>query len=137
MFYIFSLKKMVFSVQNVFSLIDSLQLFLRIGSIVLAASLLHAGPWTSFLSFFQDKESLSRTNKNCIEYLNSLMFSPFSLGQNEEPKINKNKIKLCPKQKSYHVTNENIAPSKITDNVGDERGDAFRGIPKLSCLDLP
>ena len=33
--------------------------------------------------------------------------------------------------------NENIAPSKVTDNVGDERGDAFRGIPKLSCLDLP
>ena len=33
--------------------------------------------------------------------------------------------------------NENIAPSEVTDNVGDERGDAFRGIPKLSCLDLP
>ena len=33
--------------------------------------------------------------------------------------------------------NENIAPSEITDNVGDERGDAFRGIPKLSCLDIP
>ena len=33
--------------------------------------------------------------------------------------------------------NENIASSKVTDNVGDERGDAFRGIPKLSCLDLP
>ena len=30
--------------------------------------------------------------------------------------------------------NENIAPSEVTDNVGDERGDAFRGIPKLSCL---
>ena len=35
------------------------------------------------------------------------------------------------------MTNENIAPSEVTDNVGDERGDAFRGIPKLSCLDLP
>ena len=33
--------------------------------------------------------------------------------------------------------NENIAPSEVTDNVGDERGDAFWGIPKLSCLDLP
>ena len=37
---------------------------------------------------------------------------------------------------AYHVTNENIAPSEVTDNVGDERGDAFRGIPKLSCLSL-
>ena len=35
------------------------------------------------------------------------------------------------------MTNENIAPSGLTDNVGDESGDAFRGIPKLSCLDLP
>ena len=34
------------------------------------------------------------------------------------------------------MTNENIAPSEVTDNVGNERGDAFRGIPKLSCLDL-
>ena len=33
--------------------------------------------------------------------------------------------------------NENIAPSEVTDNVEDERGDAFRGIPKFSCLDLP
>ena len=33
--------------------------------------------------------------------------------------------------------NENIAPSEVTDNVGDERGDAFRGIPKLTCLDFP
>ena len=33
--------------------------------------------------------------------------------------------------------NENIAPSKVTDNVEDERGDAFRGIPKLSFLDIP
>ena len=30
--------------------------------------------------------------------------------------------------------NENIAPSEVTDNVGDERGDAFRGIPKLRLL---
>ena len=35
------------------------------------------------------------------------------------------------------MVNKNIAPSKVTDNVGDERGDAFRGIPKLSCLDIP
>ena len=35
------------------------------------------------------------------------------------------------------MTNKNIAPSEVTDNVEDERGDAFRGIPKLSCLDLP
>ena len=40
-------------------------------------------------------------------------------------------------QNTYHVTNENIAPSEITDNVGDERGDALRGIPKLSGLDIP
>ena len=33
--------------------------------------------------------------------------------------------------------NENIAPSEVTDNVEDERGDAFWGIAKLSCLDLP
>ena len=33
--------------------------------------------------------------------------------------------------------NENIAPSEVTDNVVDEREDAFRGIPKLSCLDIP
>ena len=33
--------------------------------------------------------------------------------------------------------NKNIASSKVTDNVGDERGDAFRDTPKLSCLDLP
>ena len=32
------------------------------------------------------------------------------------------------------MTNENIAPSKVTGNVGDERGDAFRGIPKLRLL---
>ena len=35
------------------------------------------------------------------------------------------------------MTNESIAPSDVTDNVEDERGDAFRGIPKLSCLDIP
>ena len=29
------------------------------------------------------------------------------------------------------MTNKNIAPSKVADNVEDERGDAFRGIPKL------
>ena len=29
------------------------------------------------------------------------------------------------------MTNENIAPSEVTDNVGDERGDAFRGTPSL------
>ena len=27
-------------------------------------------------------------------------------------------------QNTYHVTNENIAPSEVTNNVGDERGDA-------------
>ena len=32
------------------------------------------------------------------------------------------------------MTNENIAPGKVTDNVGDERGDAFWGIPKLRLL---
>ena len=34
------------------------------------------------------------------------------------------------KQKTYHVVNKNIAPSKLPMEV-DERGDAFRGIPKL------
>ena len=32
--------------------------------------------------------------------------------------------------------NKNIAPCEVTDNVEDERGDAFRGIPKLRCLRL-
>ena len=36
------------------------------------------------------------------------------------------------KQNTYHVVNKNIAPSKLPMEV-DERGDAFRGIPKL-CL---
>ena len=40
------------------------------------------------------------------------------------------------KENTYHVVNKNIAPSEVTDNVGDEREDAFRGIPKLSCLFL-
>ena len=48
-----------------------------------------------------------------------------------------NSIKWSSKQNSYHVANENIAPSEVTDNVGDERGDDFRRIPKLSCLDIP
>ena len=39
--------------------------------------------------------------------------------------------------KLISCANENVAPSEVTDNVGDERGDAFRGIPNLSCLDLP
>ena len=34
------------------------------------------------------------------------------------------------KQNTYHVGNKNIAPSKLPMEV-DERGDAFRGIPKL------
>ena len=33
-------------------------------------------------------------------------------------------------QNTYHVVNKNIAPSKLPMEV-DERGDAFRGIPKL------
>jgi len=32
--------------------------------------------------------------------------------------------------------NENITPSEVTDNGEDERGDAFRGIPKLRVLSL-
>ena len=43
----------------------------------------------------------------------------------------------APSKNTYHVMNEDIAPSEVTDNVEDERADAFRGIPKLSCLDLP
>ena len=34
------------------------------------------------------------------------------------------------KQNTYHVVNKNIAPSKLS-MVEDERGDAFRGIPKI------
>ena len=34
------------------------------------------------------------------------------------------------KQNTYYVVNKNIAPSKLPMEV-DERGDAFRGIPKL------
>ena len=34
------------------------------------------------------------------------------------------------KQNTYHVVNKNIAPNKLPMEV-DERGDAFRGIPKL------
>ena len=37
------------------------------------------------------------------------------------------------KQNTYHVVNKNIASSKVTD-IRDERGDAFRGIPKLRLL---
>ena len=37
------------------------------------------------------------------------------------------------KQNTYHVVNKNIASSKVTDRQ-DERGDAFRGIPKLRLL---
>ena len=37
------------------------------------------------------------------------------------------------KQNTYHVVNKNIAPSKLPMEV-DERGDAFRGIPKLWLL---
>jgi len=33
--------------------------------------------------------------------------------------------------------NKNIAPSEVTDNVEDERGDAFWGIPKIRRLSLP
>jgi hypothetical protein len=33
--------------------------------------------------------------------------------------------------------NKNIVPSEVTVNVEDERGDAFRGIPKLSFLGIP
>jgi hypothetical protein len=35
------------------------------------------------------------------------------------------------------VTNKNIVPSEVTDNIEDERGDAIRGIPKLRRLSLP
>ena len=37
------------------------------------------------------------------------------------------------KKNTYHVVNKNIAPSKLPMEV-DKRGDAFRGIPKLSLL---
>ena len=37
------------------------------------------------------------------------------------------------KQNTYHVVNKNIASSKVTIDE-DDRGDAFRGIPKLRIL---
>ena len=37
------------------------------------------------------------------------------------------------KQNTYHVVNKNIARSKLPMEV-DERGDAFRGIPKIWIL---
>ena len=39
--------------------------------------------------------------------------------------------------KHISCDDENIAPSEVTDNVGDERGHAFQGIPKLICSDIP
>ena len=47
------------------------------------------------------------------------------------------KMKICSKRNTYHVTNKNIAPVRYTDSFEDERGDAFRGIPKLRRLNLP
>ena len=52
----------------------------------------------------------------------------------KKQQANPNKINWRSKQNTYHVTNGNIAPSEGTDNVEDERGDAFRGIPKLRIL---
>ena len=37
------------------------------------------------------------------------------------------------KQNTYHVVNKNIASSKLPIDE-DERGDAFRGVPKLRLL---
>ena len=37
------------------------------------------------------------------------------------------------KKNTYHVVNKNIASSKVNMDE-DERGDAFRGIPKLRLL---
>ena len=54
----------------------------------------------------------------------------------KEQQANPNKINWRSKQNTYHVTNESIAPSEVTDNVGDERGDALRGIPKIRGLDI-
>ena len=39
-------------------------------------------------------------------------------------------------QNTYHVVNKNIASSKLPMEE-DERGDAFRGIPKLRLLVVP
>ena len=85
------------------------------------------------------KASLLSSSKLSVYLTRSYIFiekkdaKHYSKKQQENP----NKIKWCSKKNTYHVTNENIAPSKVTDNVGDERGDACRGIPKLSCCDLP
>ena len=46
------------------------------------------------------------------------------------------KTKWRSKQNTYHVVNKNIAPIKLPMNK-DERGDAFRGIPKLRLLFVP
>ena len=41
----------------------------------------------------------------------------YSKWQQENP----SKIKWRSKQNTYHVMNKNVAPSEVTDNVGDER----------------
>ena len=46
------------------------------------------------------------------------------------------KLKIRSKQNTYHVTNKNIAPSKVPIVFEDERGDAFWGITKLRAFPL-
>lgn len=36
-----------------------------------------------------------------------------------------NKIKISSKQTTYHVTNKNIVPSEVPNNIEDERGDGI------------
>ena len=75
-------------------------------------------------------------NFNSCESLSKCVYNKDDCG-----KIKKQRLKHTrrSKQNTYHVVNKNIAPSKLPMEV-DERGDAFRGIPKLwlfGVLGLP
>ena len=73
-----------------------------------------------------------------IEYSNNFRIM-WSLSKGVYSKDDCGKLKIkdsnhtrLSKQNTYHVVNKNIAPSKLKLPIDeDERGDAFRGIPKL------
>ena len=74
-----------------------------------------------------------------IEYSNNFRIMCVSLksviSEDESGKLKRkySNHTIRSKQNTYHVVNKNIAPSKVPMEV-DERGDAFRGIPKLCLL---
>ena len=72
-----------------------------------------------------------------IEYSNNFRIMCVSLSKGVYIKDDCSKLKnkdsnhtRRSKENIYHVVNKNIAPCKLPMEV-DERGDAFRGIPKL------